>query len=144
MAGQIGRVAYSKPGQTLQYAGKEFCSLKVDKGELLRDRIGRQVLDPDPKHGRDRLYGTGGQEIEEEVRNEYWLTIRESPKRWAAARPNPLRQTPNPYFSFGAVAFSPALPKIETSFSSLPAPIIEPTILPFGSMMYIVGIPGTL
>ncbi|AIE85520.1 hypothetical protein OP10G_2152 [Fimbriimonas ginsengisoli Gsoil 348] len=76
--GRIGRVTYSKTGKTIYYRGKEFKSLKggykanyydVESGE-------RYWISGPKKNGQNRLYGGTAVEIDEDVREEYWRTIR--------------------------------------------------------------------
>lgn len=83
-AARIGRVTFSKTGATLRYAGREFQSLKgrgfkanyfdVETGE-------RYWISGPKKDGTDRLYGERlPTEIDEDVREEYWTTIRGEPE----------------------------------------------------------------
>lgn len=80
-SGRIGRVQKSKTGKTLYYAGRRLQSLKgagykanyVDVDSGLEYWISRCK-----KNGQDTLYG-GIVEIDEDARQEYWLTIRERP-----------------------------------------------------------------
>ncbi len=80
---RIGRVTFSKTGKTLHYAGRRFQSLKgrgfkanyfdIDTGEAF-------WISGCKKQGGDRLHG-GTVEIDEDVREEYWTTIRNQPER---------------------------------------------------------------
>jgi hypothetical protein len=81
--GRIGRATYSKTGKTIYYRGLAFQSLKggykanyveVESGDLY-------WISGPKKFGGDRLYGTPGTEIDEDVREEYWTTIRRQPER---------------------------------------------------------------
>lgn len=81
--GRIGRVSFSKTGKTLYYGGRSFQSLKggykanyydVETGDLY-------WISGPKKMGGDRLYGTPGVEIDEDVREEYWREIRKQPSR---------------------------------------------------------------
>lgn len=80
--GRIGRVHFSKTGSTLYYDGKEFRSLKGGyKANYFDVATGDQYWIPGPKRdGRDRLYGVGSVDIDEDVRIEYWSSIRNEPK----------------------------------------------------------------
>ena len=82
-AGRIGRVRFSKSGQTIYYGGQMFQSLKGGyKANFYDINSGEEYWISGPKkNGGDRLYGTPGVEIDEDVREEYWTTIRNEPKR---------------------------------------------------------------
>ena len=80
---RIGRVRFSKTGATLSYAGKSFQSLKgrgfksnyfdVDSGD-------HYWISGPRKDGRDCLYPTQvSAEIDEDVHDEYWASIRGLP-----------------------------------------------------------------
>lgn len=82
--GRIGRVSFSKTGKTIYYRGKAFQSLKGGgfKANYYELESGDQYWISGPKKaGGDRLYGTPGVEIDEDVRVEYWTKIRNLPKR---------------------------------------------------------------
>ena len=81
--GRIGRVTFSKTGTTIYYGGKSFQSLRGGyKANFYDLESGEQYWISGPKKaGGDRLYGTPGSEIDEDVREEYWTTIRNEPKR---------------------------------------------------------------
>lgn len=81
--GRIGRVSFSKTGKTLYYAGKSFQSLKGGyKANYFDLATKEEYWISGPRvDGQDRLYGTPGVEIDEDVREEYWLTIRKLPAR---------------------------------------------------------------
>ena len=77
---RIGRVTFSKTGRTLYYRGKAFRSCKgrgvganffdVNSGE-------EYWISGPKKDGNDRHWSGGGTiEIDDEVVNEYWTTIR--------------------------------------------------------------------
>ena len=80
--GRIGRVRLSKTGRTLYYDGLEFQSLKgagykanyyeVNSGE-------RYWISKCRKDGHDTLY-PGIVHIDEDVREQYWMMIRECPE----------------------------------------------------------------
>ena len=79
---RIGRVSFSKTGKTLYYAGRKFETLRgrgfkanyfdVDSGE-------EYWISGCKKRGGDRLY-PGSIAIDDDVRDEYWSTIRGMPE----------------------------------------------------------------
>lgn len=77
-SGRIGRVAFSRTGATLYYAGKSFQSLKGKgfKSNYFEVASGAEFWISGPrKDGNDRLYG-GMVEIDEDARDEYWIEVR--------------------------------------------------------------------
>ncbi|HEY0868093.1 MAG TPA: hypothetical protein VGE01_11975 [Fimbriimonas sp.] len=79
---RIGRIAFSKSGRTLRYRGQEFRSLKGGyKANYYDVATGDEYWISGPKrHGGDRLYASNVPvEIDEDVREEYWTTIRKVP-----------------------------------------------------------------
>ena len=77
---RIGRVTFSKSGKTLRYRGRTlvrrqgFCANYVD------EETGDQYwVSGCKKRGGDRLF-PGIIEIDGDVREEYWLSIRETPE----------------------------------------------------------------
>lgn len=81
--GRIGRVTYSKSGATLHYKGQSFRKVRygykyncydIETGE-------RYWISGPKKRGGDRLYGAPGTPIDDDVRIEYWTTIRRQPER---------------------------------------------------------------
>ena len=82
-AGRIGRVSFSKTGRTLYYGGRAF--RKVGDGYKYNhvDTVsGEEYWISGPKRrGGDRLYGQPGVAIDEDVRVEYWTSIRGEPKK---------------------------------------------------------------
>ena len=83
-AARIGRVSFSKTGKTIYYQGKTFQSLKGAgfKSNYFEVESGEEYWVSGPKrNGQDALYGGGGAEIDEEVREEYWREIRRQPGR---------------------------------------------------------------
>ena len=80
---RIGRVTFSKTGQTIYYRGLEFMRIKGFKANYLEVGSRAEYWISGPrKDGRDRLYG--GRvvvEIDEDVREEYWIKIRGRPLR---------------------------------------------------------------
>lgn len=76
---RIGRVSFSKTGKTLYYAGKTFVRLNprgfkanyhdIETGDLY-------WISGCKQDGNDGLYGGSSAEIDADVREEYWTTIR--------------------------------------------------------------------
>jgi hypothetical protein len=83
---RIGRVRTSKTGQTLYYDGKTFQSLKgagVSKSNYVEVETGDEYwISGCRKDGADRLYNEADPVyIDEDVREEYWTSIRGAPER---------------------------------------------------------------
>ena len=82
---RIGRVTFSKSGSSLYYGGRTFESLKGSgyKRNYVEVESGEEYWISGPKkRGGDRLYGERVPiEIDEDVRVEYWETIRCDPSR---------------------------------------------------------------
>ena len=82
---RIGRVTVSRSGATLSYRGCSFQSLKGAgfKANYREVESGEEHWISGPrKDGRDRLYGERlPVPIDEDVRVEYWLEIRNQPDR---------------------------------------------------------------
>lgn len=79
---RIGRVSFSKTGSTLHYGGREFQSLrgKGFKANYCDVETGDEFWISGPKKdGCDSLDG-GVVEIDEDIREEYWLRIRGRPE----------------------------------------------------------------
>jgi hypothetical protein len=75
---RIGRVTFSKTGKSITYRGKEFSSLKGTgfKANFWIPETGEQYwISGCKKDGLDSLY-PNEIEIDEDVREEYWITIR--------------------------------------------------------------------
>ena len=83
--GRIGRVHFSKTGRTLRYDGKQFRSLEGGyKANYFDTETGDWYWISGPKrNAEDRLYGTPGIDIDEDVREEYWSSIRGMPQHRA-------------------------------------------------------------
>jgi hypothetical protein len=83
-AARIGRVTFSKSGKTLYYRGRAFRSLKgAGFKSNYYDVETRESywISGCRKDGADRLYGERVPvEIDEDVREEYWAEIRETPQ----------------------------------------------------------------
>ncbi len=84
-AARIGRVTFSKTGKTLHYGGRSFQSLKGQgfKSNYIDVESDEQFwISGCRKDGADRLYGERIPiEIDEDVREEYWTSIRKQPER---------------------------------------------------------------
>lgn len=80
---RIGRCTFSKTGKTIYYAGKHFRSLKGDgfKANFFEVESGDEFwISGCRQDGADRLYGERVPvDIDEDVREEYWTTIRGRP-----------------------------------------------------------------
>jgi hypothetical protein len=79
--GRIGRVHFSKTGKSVYYAGRTFQSLKGRgfKANYFDVETGDEFwISGCKKRGGDQLYG-GVVEIDEDVREEYWTSIRGMP-----------------------------------------------------------------
>ena len=80
---RIGRVRLSQTGKTLYYGGRTFRSLKGAgfKANYRDVESGAEYwISGCKKRGGDTLYG-GIIEIDDDVREEYWVTIRGMPSR---------------------------------------------------------------
>lgn len=82
---RIGRVRFSKTGKTLYYGGKKFQSLKGNgfKSNFYDLATGEDYwISGCKKDGGDRLYGERLPiVIDDDAREEYWLTIRQQPEK---------------------------------------------------------------
>ena len=89
---RIGRVLFSKSGRTVQYGARNFQKdgsgykwnhFDVETGD-------RYWISGPRKDGRDRLYPDSSLpvDIDEDVREEYWTTIRGLPERVARKTTN--------------------------------------------------------
>ena len=79
---RIGRVTFSKSGKSVTYRGAEFGSLKGTgfKANFWIPETGEQYwISGCKKDGLDSLYANEI-EIDEDVREEYWVTIRNRPE----------------------------------------------------------------
>ena len=79
---RIGRVTYSKTGKSLTYRGREFASLKGTgfKSNYQDVESGAHYwISGCKKDGLDSLYANLV-EIDEDVREEYWVKIRKKPE----------------------------------------------------------------
>ena len=80
---RIGRVAFSKSGKTLYYRGNtlESCDGRGFKCNFFDVETQEGYwISGCKRNGGDRLY-PGTIEIDEDVREEYWTTIRQEPEK---------------------------------------------------------------
>ncbi len=88
---RIGRVSFSQTGRTIYYGGRKFQSLR---GTGFKSNYFDVETDEEywisgcKKCGGDRLYG-GSVEIDVDVREEYWLTIRSAEVPVGQTTPRP-------------------------------------------------------
>ncbi len=79
---RIGRVTYSKTGKSLTYRGREFYSLNGAgfKANFADSESGAHYwISGCKKDGLDSLYANVV-EIDDDVREEYWIEIRNKPE----------------------------------------------------------------
>ncbi|HVW09481.1 MAG TPA: hypothetical protein VHC90_12905 [Bryobacteraceae bacterium] len=80
---RIGRVTFSRTGATLHYGGKSFQSLKGNgfKANYRDTETDEEYWISGPRRdGTDRLYKSDWPvEIDDDVREEYWIEIRKRP-----------------------------------------------------------------
>lgn len=80
--GRIGRVRFSQTGKSVYYGGRTFQTLagRGFKANYFDVESGAEFwISGCKKRGGDRLYG-GVIEIDDDVREEYWTTIRDMPE----------------------------------------------------------------
>lgn len=76
---RIGRVTFSKTGRTLEYRGRTFGKAKGGYKFNHIDEAGDEYWISGPRRdGQDRLYPQSSNpvEIDDDVREEYWIKIR--------------------------------------------------------------------
>lgn len=81
---RIGRVTFSKTGRTLYYQCKSFQKVRFHCGNYMNIDTGDEYWISGPKkNGEDRYPHAkhAPVEIDEDVREEYWSTVRNQPKR---------------------------------------------------------------
>ncbi len=86
-SGRIGRVAFSKTGKTLYYAGRTLAPLKGHalKANYFDTETREEFWISGPRtDGRDSLYATTV-DVDEDCRKEYWRDIRGLPGRVSSA-----------------------------------------------------------
>ena len=79
---RIGRVTFSKSGQSLSYQGRRFQTQKGNgfKSNYVEVETGQEYwISGCKKDGSDALYSTTV-EIDEDIREEYWTRIRKEPE----------------------------------------------------------------
>ncbi len=78
---RIGRVRFSKTGKTVYYNGQTFHRHNGAYGNHVDAKTGTQYWITGPKRGGgNRNYSNLPIEIDEDVREEYWVKIREMPE----------------------------------------------------------------
>jgi hypothetical protein len=76
---RIGRVTFSKSGRSIRYAGRLFIRTSGFKSNYLDSKTREPYwISGCKKDGGDRLY-PGTIEIDDDVREEYWIKIRKRP-----------------------------------------------------------------
>jgi len=80
---RIGLVTFNQTGKTLLYDGKRFHRSEGFKSNYVCEDTGELYWISGPKkRGGDALYATNiATQIDEDVREEYWTSIRNSPER---------------------------------------------------------------
>ena len=77
---RIGRVTFSKTGQSLYYHGRHLYRHNGFKANYIDAKTAEEYwISGCKKDGTDALYSTTV-EIDEDVREEYWRTIRNQPE----------------------------------------------------------------
>ncbi|MDB5322173.1 MAG: 1-deoxy-D-xylulose-5-phosphate synthase, partial [Phycisphaerales bacterium] len=77
--GRIGRVRFSQTGKSVYYGGRTFQTLRGSgfTANYFDVETGAEFwISGCKRRGGDRLYGRGIVEIDEDVREEYWVRIR--------------------------------------------------------------------
>jgi hypothetical protein len=79
---RIGRVAFSKTGLSIYYKEKTFLRIQGFKANYQDAETHDEYWISGPRRdGKDRLYVSNiPVEIDEEVREEYWIDIRKNPE----------------------------------------------------------------
>ena len=79
---RIGLVSFSQTGRTLYYNGKTYYKVKGFKYNHIEEGSLKEFwISGCKKDGSDRLYGEGKPIlIDENIREEYWKTIRNKPE----------------------------------------------------------------
>jgi hypothetical protein len=79
---RIGRVTFSKSGRSYNYKGRTFRKIKSgSKANCFDPETGEEYwISGCKKNGQDRLY-SGTVEIDDDVREEYWIEIRNLSER---------------------------------------------------------------
>ena len=80
---RIGRVTFNRTGKTIYYDGKTFHKSEGFKSNYVCEETGERYWISGPKNrGGDALYATIiTTKIDEDVRNEYWMVIRNRPDK---------------------------------------------------------------
>lgn len=78
---RIGRVSFSKSERSVYYGGRMLQKFKGFKANYFDYESGDEYwISGCKKDGSDRLY-SGTVEIDDDVREEYWTTIRKMPEK---------------------------------------------------------------
>jgi hypothetical protein len=82
--GRIGRVRFSQTGKSVYYGGRTFQTLRGNgfTANYFDVETGAEFwISGCKRRGGDRLYAGGIVEIDEDVREEYWVKIRRMAER---------------------------------------------------------------
>jgi hypothetical protein len=75
--GRIGWVEITRTGRSYKYKGKIYKRCAGYKYNCIEEETGNTFWISGPKkNGKDRLYGTGVVEIDDDANEEYWTNIR--------------------------------------------------------------------
>ena len=79
---RIGRVEFSKTLRTMYYNNQEFIKVKGGyKYNCIEIATGEEYwISGCKKNGQDTLYGTGLVQIDEDINEEYWMSLRNKPE----------------------------------------------------------------
>ena len=80
---RIGRVTFNRTGKTIYYGGLTYHRSQGFKSNYVCEETGEQYWISGPKgNGGDALYATNiTTKIDEDVREEYWMTVRNRPDK---------------------------------------------------------------
>ncbi|WP_345952784.1 hypothetical protein [Mucilaginibacter sp. PAMB04168] len=77
---RIGKVKFSKTGRSMYYGGKSFIKVIGYKYNCIEEETGEAYwISGCKKNGCDSLYAQRPVLIDEDIREEYWMTIRHMP-----------------------------------------------------------------
>jgi hypothetical protein len=78
---RIGRVTFSKTGATLYYRGRTFHRISGFKANYMDETHNEYWISGPKRNGKDRLYDSNIPiQIDEDVREGYWIEIRKKPE----------------------------------------------------------------
>jgi len=88
---RIGRVTFNRTGGTLYYKGQSFQSLRgqgFKANYFEKETMDEYWISGPRRDGLNRLYGKSALpvEIDDDVREEYWTTIRKKPEPMSRRR----------------------------------------------------------